>query len=177
MRLDVTWRFWLAVGLQLSILLGLAGWKQQTVWTGQTIRLQTAPVDPRSLFRGDYVILHYPFSSLDPHLVADGASVAQGDTVYVVLAGSDGNWHARSVHKQRLEAAPGEVVLRGTVQRPTWSGGGLDVAYGIESYFVPEGSGWPVTRAGVLEVDVAIDGWGRGVVRRLLVDGVPFEPR
>jgi uncharacterized membrane-anchored protein len=34
------------------------------VWTGETIYLRARPVDPRDLFRGDYVVLAYEIDSV-----------------------------------------------------------------------------------------------------------------
>lgn len=180
MHVNVRRRFWMAVGFQCLILLGVVGMKQHTVWTGQTIRLQTTPVDPRSLFRGDYVSLRYPISDLADELFAGGTNkIERGDVVYVVLAGGDAKWRATSVHPRMPELDPGEVVLRGEFRQSWLPGSGtVPVEYGIESYFVPEGTGWKIERASGsrLTVEVAIDRGGRAVVRRLFVDGVPFDP-
>lgn len=45
----------------LTAMLILHAWP---LWTGQVIILRTQPVDPRDLFRGDYVIVSYAINSL-----------------------------------------------------------------------------------------------------------------
>jgi hypothetical protein len=51
------------------------------------------------------------------------------------------------------------------------------VEYGIESYFVPEGSGHIIEEARNVKVRVAIDSSGNAVIKGLLVDGEPFKPK
>ena len=35
------------------------------LWTGEEIKLKTTPVDPRSLFRGNYARLRYGISTIE----------------------------------------------------------------------------------------------------------------
>ncbi|HAJ43430.1 MAG TPA: hypothetical protein DCM00_12380, partial [Alcanivorax sp.] len=44
-----------AVLLQLAVLGGLFVYSQYPLWVGTEVRLATVPVDPRDLFRGQYV--------------------------------------------------------------------------------------------------------------------------
>ncbi|MFN2115258.1 MAG: GDYXXLXY domain-containing protein [Anaerolineae bacterium] len=184
MQIDVKWRFWLPVGLMFLVLAGLGLSKQRTVLTGDTIMLRTVPVDPRSLFRGDYVVLRYEISSLDLGELAFGSRLgtfAAGDTVYVVLEpDGTGVYDAVTVARRAPDLAYGQATLRGTVQSTFGAAPQqtLAVEYGIESYFVPEGTGREIERArgDSLRVEVAVDGGGRGVVRQVLVDGEPFVP-
>lgn len=60
-------KFALAIALQLLLLAGLLGFRQYTLLTGQRIWLRTVPVDPRDMFRGDYVTLSYQVSRI-PHV-------------------------------------------------------------------------------------------------------------
>ena len=73
--------------LWLSIIAAFVVTKEYTLRTGAEILLKTRPVDPRDLFRGDYVILSYDISrfnagdmqsSLVRHFRVD-------DQVYVTL--------------------------------------------------------------------------------------------
>jgi len=48
-----------AGGLCLTVLIWMLVAHAWPVWTGETIYLRTRPVDPRDLFRGDYVVLAY----------------------------------------------------------------------------------------------------------------------
>ena len=51
-----------AVLLQLAVLGGLFVYSQYPLWVGTEVRLATVPVDPRDLFRGQYVRLNYALS-------------------------------------------------------------------------------------------------------------------
>src|SRR5262249_32600624 len=53
MMLTVKTRFYALVALQLLLLGGLIAGKQITLAAGERILLQTVPVDPRDMFRGD----------------------------------------------------------------------------------------------------------------------------
>jgi uncharacterized membrane-anchored protein len=48
-------RIVILIALQTTALLGMVGIKQYTLSTGTPIVLKTEPIDPRSLFQGDYV--------------------------------------------------------------------------------------------------------------------------
>src|SRR4051794_40816134 len=76
---------------QLTILVGMIALRALPLLTGQTVLVRVVPVDPRDLFRGDYVILSYEFSRIPPQGV-EGISAVQrwggskeGRTVYVPL--------------------------------------------------------------------------------------------
>ncbi len=161
----------LAVGvLWLVIMGGMVGIKEYTLRTGHGILLKTVPVDPRDLFRGDYVILSYDMSSLDlDKLGAAGATFSRGQTVYVLL-GTDGGYSvATGVRSSRPSHE--ELFLKGHVLDV--SGRTVRVEYGIESYFVPEGKGRALehARGKNLDVRAAVDKQGHAVIKTLLLDG------
>ena len=54
----------LLVLVQIGALVAMIANKQWTLNTGTPVLLQTAPVDPRSLFMGDYARLAYSISQL-----------------------------------------------------------------------------------------------------------------
>jgi uncharacterized membrane-anchored protein len=153
------------VVLQIGLLLAILIPKERTLATGEEVVLQTVPIDPRDLFRGDYVNLSYTISTLEGHL-----GFAAGDRVYVGLAQQGDIWDAVSAS----HSPPDGLYIKGRVTR-AWRTG-LDIEYGIESYFVPEGSGHIIERAGDVKVRVAVDSSGNAVIKGLLVDGEPFSP-
>ena len=157
--------------LQLVILLGLVGYNEAILAFGRTVVLQTVPVDPRDLFRGDYVVLRYGISSIIG--VPGPRQFEEGDKVYVYLEERDNVWEAERVSKERREdwgtCIAGEVT--GT------RGIGIDVEYGIEAYFVPEGEGKEIERAQDLKVRVTVDRSGNAIIKGLIVDGEDFQLR
>jgi uncharacterized membrane-anchored protein len=141
----------LAIGavaaLQLAAL-GFVVWERENrVRNGTDVVLEVVPVDPRSLFQGDYVILGYPISTLSMWY---GAEPKIGQDVYVtVVAGEGGTWRLGDWGYDPLSASkPGGVTLKGRIDRiltpaPT-DGSGMGqvrVVYGLERFFVPEGKG------------------------------------
>lgn len=70
----------------IMIIGGFIGFKEFTLRTGQEILLKTVPVDPRDLFRGDYVILRYDISTINTDSLGNkGSEFRENDTIYVVL--------------------------------------------------------------------------------------------
>ena len=60
-------KFIIIVLFQVLLLVGIIAYRQYWVATGERVLLGTEPVDPRDIFRGDYVTLNYEISSLDLH--------------------------------------------------------------------------------------------------------------
>lgn len=169
-------RLFAVVAFQFLLLAAVIGYKGYTVVTGETVLLKTMPVDPRSLFSGDYVDLRYEISTLDLDTLAPDQYFGPRQTVYVELApGDDGYWHAVSVSRDRRPVAEGHVQIKGTVEEARFDPQPqrrIGVAYGIENVFVPEGSGREVERRiGDLGVEVKVDRFGNAVARQLVLDG------
>lgn len=133
--------------LQLAAL-GYFVWdRERRVRNGTDVVLEVVPVDPRSLFQGDYVILGYPISVVEAWF---GAEPTVGQDVYVsVVPGSDGNWKfADFAYSGESSGTPGGVTLKGRVDRVIMEAakdgskkGQFRVVYGLERFFVPEGMG------------------------------------
>lgn len=156
--------------LWLGLMAGIVGTHEFTLRTGREVVLQTMPVDPRDLFRGDYVILSYPAGTLDlATLPNDLQQPAYGQTVYVVLATEGPHAAPKAVYAARPSQEP--VFLKGQIKRI--DGRRLRVEYGIESFFVPEGKGRPLERAGgeSLEVVAAVDRSGRAAIKSVRLNG------
>jgi len=127
----------LAASFQFVVLLaaiGLAVWPRLT---GDTILLRVVPVDPRDLFRGDYVVLSYEFSRLGrsnlPGPKMDG-QFQQGQQVFITLVPESDGRHYRA-SGWSLTRPSGEKYIAGHYT----DFGRIDC--GIEQYFVQEGKG------------------------------------
>ena len=164
--------FAVATGLQAALLLAWAGYHEWTRATAGTIVLETAPVDPRDLLRGDYMILSYKISDVPAPAGAGGNDDAVGRDIWVSLRPA-GRFHevAGTAWTPPGAVAPGIVVVRG---RTTQGGRGanLRVEYSIEKYFVPEGKGQPPFKEMVVEATVSKT--RRLGIRHLLIDGQPY---
>jgi len=181
----MTWRIVLLVVLMTAVLAGVVGMRVYTLATGKEILLQTVPVDPRSLFQGDYVVLDYPISTIDLSRVAgEDRNFRQGEQIYVELGPDGAFWSVVRVHKALpTELREDHVAMRGTVDSlragsPMPFGGRFpgraEIRYGIEQFFVPQGQGIDLERYRNLRrlaVIVAVDQYGTSGIKGLVIDG------
>lgn len=144
--------------------------------TGTEVILATAPVDPRSLFQGDYIVLSYDISTIRDELLEGPRSVRERADLYVELEPGEPVWTPVRASFRPLEAAPGHVVIRGQAGR-NLGGGSLRVRYGIESFLVPEGQGLQIEQLRNarerVTVKVRVAANGAALPQNILVDGVP----
>jgi uncharacterized membrane-anchored protein len=159
-------KYYAIVGCQLLVLTGLIAQKQVTLITGTTVLLKTVPVDPRDMFRGDYVTLNYDMSRLERWQFG-GETFRKGDSAYVVLQADGRYW--RATRASHTPPSDGTLFIAGRVTRA--SSDSMSVEYGIESYFVPEGKGRDLERAAGhgLVVEAAIDRRGHAAIRGVKV--------
>lgn len=153
---------------------------------GATIRLATLPVDPRDLFRGDYVVLDYEISTINLTRIGAAADLRRDEPIQVgVRAG--GNGQAEVVRVVRagqpreagliwLGSKTGSVMncIRGSVGASCSEGEKvMRVRYGLESYFVPQGEGRAIetTQASRIEILAAVNAAGASAIKALLIDG------
>jgi uncharacterized membrane-anchored protein len=165
----------IAVALQTVALFAIVGMKQWTLNTGTPVLLETRPVDPRSLFRGDYVVLRYAISTLDTALPGMSDFGERTGPIYVTLRQDGEFWKAVSVHAARPEPASGDVVMRGEIRYFMPKARSVEVLYGIEEYFVPEGEGRAIEQPrqdGKVSIQAAVDRFGKAGIKAVLIDGV-----
>ena len=164
--------FFTLVALQALIVIGLSAYHGYQRASGVLILLETAPVDPRDYLRGDYVILSYKISTLRSNLFATpmAAHEANGQPVYVTLEKKDRFHEVVGASTSRPGPLPGQVVLVGTL-RQNWSQTDVRVDYGLERYYVAEGTGNPVRQ---MTVEVSVPSSGRGIIREVYLDGRPY---
>ncbi|MGE5240536.1 MAG: GDYXXLXY domain-containing protein [Bacteroidota bacterium] len=172
--------------LQTVALLAMVGMKQYTLSTGVPVVLKTQPIDPRSLFRGDYVRLNYAISQLELDKLEGDKKFRRGDIVYVVLKQGDEYWQPVSVHSEYPAVSAGQVAIKGRVEflndfrwlgpdKPPEAVKSINVKYGIESYFVSEGEGRSLERpkpGETVSIRVVVDGYGNAAIKAVLVNGV-----
>lgn len=156
--------FLLVVVVQAVGLITFAAVRQTAMTQGLEVILQTVPVDPRSLFQGDYAILDYEVAEIPDHL----GTLPVGAATFVILSDCGDVWCATDY--TRIEPQPRDTYLRGVVT----GNGRLD--FGIGTYFVREGMGEVIEDAQDVKVVVALDSRGHAVIKRVLVDGDPLQP-
>lgn len=124
--------------------------------------LQTRPVDPRDLLRGDYVILSYDISSLPKEWKPEDFPNGRA---YVTLKPADKFWTIASVSPEWPKT--GQPVLAAQLN-------GRTLLYDIEKYFVPEGMGNPPLP---ITVEIVIREGGRAQIRQLFAKGEPWPEK
>jgi uncharacterized membrane-anchored protein len=125
-----------AMLLQLGVLAVVYLNSVYPLWTGQEIRLETVPVDPRSLFRGNYVRLNYEISEIDMPEAVKAEGMRWNEVVYVKLKPGKSNVHVfDGASLTQPETGP---YIRGRLQSPTVNGQPYRIRYGIEALFAPE---------------------------------------
>jgi uncharacterized membrane-anchored protein len=187
-------RKWLIAGLAVASLQTAAiGW---IVWdrisllkNGREIVLPIVPVDPRSLFRGDYVILSYPVSSVPAALMTPEFEASQPSAAYVTLTKKGDAWEPTALSAKPPAPTPDTVMLKARprfgwskTSRPREIGSTAavppemvyTVRYGLESYFVPEGTGRALEKVAMerkLAAVIAVDAKGNSAIKGLMIDG------
>ena len=122
-----------AVAIQVVVLVGMVANAAMPLWTGTEIRVKTIPVDPRSMFRGNYARLRYEFGTLPDGALNEVEGLRVGEVVYVSLEqGEGGDYEFAGVSMER--PADG-ICLRGRLVRNSPP---LRVKYGIEAFFAPK---------------------------------------
>lgn len=164
----------ITVVAQLLILVGMIALRMIPLVTGQTVLVRVQPIDPRDLFRGDYVILSYEFSRTSPDGI-EGVPVNErgkwskkweGRTVYVplVLDSDRVHWRAGKVTVVKPETG---LFLKGQMLRY----GAME--FGIESYYVQEGTGRQFEQAirdRKLSAELAVTSSGQAALKRLHIE-------
>jgi GDYXXLXY protein len=159
------------------------------LWTGRSVIMSVIPVDPRDPFRGEYVRLRTPANSL--RVGTPGANAVAGRTVVVQPLGSGlGEPRPGTVVYVQLEPTaagehlpvtisasrvPNALNLRGRV-RYAPSPDHLEVDYGLDAFYVQEGTGRIVEEAlrqgKKVRMEVALASSGKSRIRSLTVDGI-----
>jgi uncharacterized membrane-anchored protein len=160
------------VTLQILWILGTIGAQEFKHRHGTLVHLRAYPVDPRDLLRGDYLVLRYDVSQLnetifDPPLTQ---ALTPGTPVSVVLELREGIHQAVRASTAPLNGQDGQIILRGSAA-PGLSPGNTAVTYGLERFYVREGTGNP---HGTLTAEVAVPQRGSAALKNLLLNGVPY---
>ncbi len=169
--------------LQTAILGYMIEGRAGILRSGTEVLLKTAPVDPRDLLRGDYVILTYDVSTISTTSII-GQKPEAGDAARLhvrLKPGADGFWTMSEASFDPLPVEDGSVVLLSqpvTIYDWEWqNAGNLTVSYGIERFYVPEGEGRPIEdgrNEGRVSVAARVSEDGQAQIRALMLDGEPL---
>ena len=161
------------IALAATLLTVMLGWmvvdRLSLLRSGREITLKIIPVDPRDLFKGDYVRLGYDISRVDKSKV-EGPELQRGERVFVTLEQADQTapWMIAKVSRTRpATVAANQIVL-------TAKGSYNQLTYGLERYYLPEGTGIAMedkARKGVISAIVAVNARGQSAIKGLIIDG------
>mgnify|MGYP001307686700 CR=1 FL=1 len=166
MSLRLKLAFWATVAGQIILLLAFIVIKENTLRTGTSVLLQTVPIDPLSLLQGEYVVLDYEIAELPENR----RGAARGTIVYVSLReSSNGLWRASRYSNTKPDSD--QVFIKGTTNERK------RLEFGIDTFFIPEGTGHIIEGARDVKVLVAVNSSGSAVIEDLIVDGQSFDPR
>lgn len=168
------------LALSAALLTGILGYmvidRVQLLRSGREIVLPIRPVDPRDLFKGDYARLGYDISTVP--LVAGTGDLAYGTRVFVTLEqDAAGVWKPiATAQAMPAKLAANQIALSAQIRGNRTEAGTRRqfVAYGLERYFVPEGTGGRIedmARKSTLSAIVAVDSKGRAAIKGLVIDG------
>jgi len=190
-----------AVAVQIIAVASIALSKEWLLASGYPLVLQTAPVDPRDLFKGDYVQLDYAFSSIPLSQLAEDIvqnGLRKGQKVYLQL----GETRQRVTQTGKVFSSPPAAgrYLMGYVQahwpyknfnsadQPETTGQRsvshpLLVHYGIEQYFVEQGQGLEMEQIRgsrnsfqvPMLIQAALSGSGVAIIRSFSWANVAFK--
>src|SRR5258708_26517427 len=108
--------FGVAALVQVALLTLMIIDRVQILREGTEVTLQTRPVDPRDLLRGDYVVLGYDISQLPAGSLLNQPTGTRNPMVFVKLAPKrDGLYEAVSVHAEAVAVTSPDVLIRGRV--------------------------------------------------------------
>ena len=162
-----------AAAFQVIFLVAMIGLHVTPLLAGDTIFVRVVPVDPRDLFRGDYVVLGYDFSRIPPAGI-DGLEESYGQhkqqwrglPVYVTLVPEPDGKHWRA-EKFSISQPTSGKYLRGRITGP-----GL-LEFGIEAYYLQEGQGSKYEEAMRdcrLAAEIAVTADGHAALRGLRIE-------
>lgn len=196
-------KFWAIVAVQVLVVLGIVAVKSAALSAGREMVVEIAPVDPRDVFRGDYLVYQLKSLTRITGSTITGEVFEEGQIVYVPLRVS--KQHAQigqpvmvldeARRVTTVEPRDGSVYLRGIVTsytpespnglfatpamvgfEPKWIPAELTVRYSVEEFFIPEGSGRNFTFQGkeaMLHISVTPD--GTAVIKDLFINGTPWR--
>jgi uncharacterized membrane-anchored protein len=182
-------RYLLGAVILCGLILAIVVQRAAILAQGREVRLEIVPVDPRDLFRGDYVILNYLIGTVDAS-AEKRKGLTRGQQVFVTLRpDATGLAKAVAISAERPSASGQDVVIAGVISdtsqcslnaagvRDCAAGErAVGVRYGLESYFVPQGEGRAIEIADKkrLEIVAAVAPSGQAAIKRLLLDGKPL---
>jgi len=143
--------------------------------SGETVFLRTAPVDPRDMFRGDYVQLDYEIAQPDQNLLpeewkkSESLNKLSNQKIYLKL---ERDAHGVGQLTGIFDEQPDGLFIKGYFNPNDWRSNSF-LKLGIEKYFLEQDTGLALEQQRgrsqdwqtPMEMDVALGGDGTAVIR------------
>lgn len=125
----------LTIVFQAIILVGMYISAALPLWTGVEVKIKTTPVDPRSMFRGNYARLSYEISRIESKHFNDSEGLRDDEIIYVILEQGENELYELS--SVSLSKPKNGIFLRGRVDNGRWRSESepVSVKYGIDAFF------------------------------------------
>lgn len=161
-------KFIIAITIQLVIIFSIIISKMIVLTGGTEVLLRIQPVDPRDPLRGDHLTFSYKISELDSNLF-NYSPIKEDDTIYVPLKKQGKYWTAVFGVQPTKPIGEGKIFLKGKISSSFANR--IQIIYGIEDYFIPEGTGqdftfWRQEAA----ARVSVDENGNAVLKQIYVN-------
>ncbi|MCP3032013.1 GDYXXLXY domain-containing protein [Halobacillus sp. A1] len=156
------WLFYTAVALQVIFLMGMGGSYYAMDRFGDTIVLETEPLDPRDPFYGDYVTVRYSIEDIPVEMWEDKKEPARGDTVFITVEEQgSGYYELVKASPQSERAKAGQVELKAKFEWHNQQTDTYQVNIGLDRYFIEEGTGNTIEQAGDATAEIVVAPWGQ----------------
>lgn len=166
-------KFILAIMVQITIILVIVIFKLLILGNGTEILLHVTPVDPRSPLRGDYVTFEYDISRVSRYW-GNTIKPKNGDTVYVILSKNTQYWMVKNIQLHQPTEADTTFIKGRVVSGGEEDAYELHIVYGIEQYYIPEGTGNIDFGHKDVAAAVVVDENGNSVLKKLYLDKKPW---
>jgi uncharacterized membrane-anchored protein len=164
----------LVLALQCGWVLCTVAVQERALSVGKVITLETELVDPCDLLRGDYLILNYKISNVPTNLFSPPVNrdLLVGTKVYVALESRGDFFAIARASTNQFEPSGNQVLVKAYSAGRGWNAtNAVHVEYGLERYYVSEGTGNP---RGKLTVQAAVPASGQARIKQVFVDGKPY---
>jgi len=158
-------KFFFAIGVQIFIIAALGASLFSVYQNGTDILLAIEPVDPRDPSRGDYITFSY--KDISQINIDNSIKWHIGEVIYVSLSNNEKYVRLESISKEKPSNQG--IFIKGTISGVTDKE--ISVKYGIEEYFIPEGTGrnfgfWDKN----VSAKVSVGKNGKTVLKQIYVD-------
>ncbi|MCL2156281.1 MAG: GDYXXLXY domain-containing protein [Leptospirales bacterium] len=178
--------FPIIVAAQLFVLVFMIAKQELLLANGAKVLLKCEPVDPHSLFSGDYVILNYDISRIGWDIISKSNLEGvysidddiyslyslEGKDIYVALKlrPNDMHYHIAAISDNLDELKQNHsTIIRGRIEEI--GSNGMRVKYGVESYYVPQGEGKKIeNRLSSVSIEVSISDNGDSAISKLFIE-------